>query len=76
MFDGTLYTTEIEHDGGIADVRVTVNHDGTETATIRARASRSALMSRTWMTCLMCSGMRAASSAVAAHTCNLTQNKV
>lgn len=32
---GTLYTTEIEHDGGIADVRVTVNHDGTETATIR-----------------------------------------
>lgn len=39
MFDGTLYTTEIEHDGGIADVRVTVNHDGTETATIRFGSS-------------------------------------
>ena len=39
MFDGALYTTEIEHDGGIANVRVTVNHDGTETATIRFGSS-------------------------------------
>jgi hypothetical protein len=38
MFD-TLYTTEIEHDGGIADAQVTVNHDGTETATIRFGSS-------------------------------------
>lgn len=33
--EGTLYTAEIEHDGGYADVSVTVNHDGTETATVR-----------------------------------------
>ena len=34
-FSGTLYTAEVEHDGGYADVSVTVNHDGTETATVR-----------------------------------------
>ena len=39
MSNGTLYTTEIEHDGGVAGIEVTVNHDGTETATIRFGSS-------------------------------------
>jgi hypothetical protein len=35
------------------------------------------LMSRTWMTCLMCSGMRARSSLDGGVvTCNLTQNSI
>lgn len=36
---GTLYTVEVAHDGGVADVGVVVNHDGTETATVRFGSS-------------------------------------
>ena len=32
---GSYYGVQVQHDGGITDVDVTVNHDGTETATIR-----------------------------------------
>lgn len=39
MLKGTLYTCEVEHDGGVEDVSVTVNHDGTETATIHFGSS-------------------------------------
>ena len=36
---GTLYTAEVAHDGGVANVGVVVNHDGTETATVRFGSS-------------------------------------